>query len=180
MSAMTRRRSAIVRGAAGAASLRIGAGIARTDHGAACKSPGVEQREVHRRLALGQPLRHEAARRGRVLEAVAAEADGQEDSLDARRPADDRVIVGSEGPKPRPAAGDARALDDRQAANRLVDRLLALRAAHRDGHVVADVLDIAWAQQDLLHLLPEIEPARASVVSGTGPGSSGHGSVNNR
>ena len=59
------------------------------------------------------PLGDEAARRGRVLEAVPAPADGQEEALDARRPADDRVVVGCEGAEPCPPSGDARPLDHR-------------------------------------------------------------------
>src|SRR6185436_1758637 len=66
--------------------------------------PGrIEQREVHRRLTVHDPLRHHATGHGGMLEAVSAEADGEEESLHAGGGADDGVIVGSEGPQPRPA-----------------------------------------------------------------------------
>src|SRR5436853_7218845 len=95
----------------------------RRASGATSETRGIEDRHVHRRAAVEQPLGDEAARRRRMLEAVAAEADREEKALDARRPADDRVVVGGQRPKARPAAGDARALEDRQPMHRLLDRL---------------------------------------------------------
>src|SRR5689334_540017 len=51
--------------------------------------PGrVEQREVHRRLAVHDPLGDHAAGHGGMLEAVAAEADGEEEALHAGSGAD--------------------------------------------------------------------------------------------
>src|SRR6185436_1656846 len=123
----------------------------------AAESPGIEERQVHGRLAVEQPFRHVAAGRGRVLEAVAAEADRLEEAPDTRRPADDRVIVGRERPEPGPAAGDACVSDDRQALDRLLHGLLDLPGIHRHVEVLADVLDVARAQQHLLHFLPEVK-----------------------
>src|SRR5262245_31013214 len=80
------------------ASLGIRPGVAFGD-GSGPESRGIEQREVHRRSALGQPLGHEASRRRRMLKPVTAEAHGQEEALDTRSPPDDRVIVGCQRPQ---------------------------------------------------------------------------------
>src|SRR5206468_6210791 len=86
----------------------LGVGAVMTGAGrAARKARRIEQREIERRLAVHQPLRDVASGRGRVLEAVASEADGQEEPLDAGGPADDGVIVGRQRPEPGPATGDA-------------------------------------------------------------------------
>src|SRR5207244_8010767 len=77
------------------------------------EAAGIEEREVEGGLAVQEPLGDIPAGGGRVLEAVAAEADGEEEALDARRPADDRVVVGRQRPEARPAAGDPRVLEDR-------------------------------------------------------------------
>ena len=95
-----------------------------------------------------------------MLEAMAAEADRLEEAFDAGRPPDDRVIVGRERPEPGPAAGDARVTDDRHALDRLLHRVLDLAGVHRHVEVLADVLDVARAQENLLQLLPEVEAAR--------------------
>src|SRR5215831_10160801 len=110
MSATTTRRSPISSSDGGAASLGIGSGIARSGR-AACEPRRLEERQVHRWRAFSQPLGDEAARRRGVLKAVAAEADREEESFGARRPADDRVIVGRQRAQAGPAAGDARFLD---------------------------------------------------------------------
>src|SRR5439155_24322240 len=57
---------------------------------------GVEQGQIHRRLPVQDPLRHHAARHWGMLEAVAAEADGEEETLHAGRGAQDGVVVGGE------------------------------------------------------------------------------------
>src|SRR5213083_901608 len=124
------------------------------------EAAGIEEGEVEGGRAVDEPLGDIPAGGGRVLEAVAAEADGEEEALDARRPADDRVVVGRERPEARPAAGDPRVLEDRQAVDRLLHGVLDLRPVHRDVEVLADVFDVARAQQDLLHFFPEIEAAR--------------------
>src|SRR5262249_8527920 len=73
--------------------------------------PGrVEQREVHRGLPVHDPLGDHAAGHGRMLEAMAAEADGEEEALHAGGGADDGVIVGSQRPEACPAAGGLGAL----------------------------------------------------------------------
>src|SRR5439155_13457010 len=55
----------------------LGVGAVMTGAGrAARKARRIEQREIERRLAVHQPLRDVASGRGRVLEAVASEADG--------------------------------------------------------------------------------------------------------
>src|SRR6266550_1147030 len=104
-------------------SLGVGA-VALRATGATCEARGVEQREIEGWLAFHQPLGDVASRRRRVLEAVAAETDGEEEALDAGSPADDRVIIGRQRPEPGPAPGHARLLDDGQAMERLLDRLL--------------------------------------------------------
>src|SRR2546428_8580838 len=133
--------------------LRVGASVMLPST-APREAAGIEEREVEGGLAVQEPLGDIPAGGGRVLEAVAAEADGEEEALDARRPADDRVVVGRERPEARPAAGDPRALDDRQALDRLRHQLFDLAPVHRNVQIVADVLDIAGAQQHLLHLFP--------------------------
>src|SRR5207249_2470237 len=88
-----------------------------------CEALGREEREVEGGLTVQEPLGDVTAGGGRVLEAVTAETDGEEEARDARRPADNRVVVGRERPEARPAAGDPRALDDRQALDRLRHQL---------------------------------------------------------
>src|SRR3989441_6881862 len=127
-----------------------------------CEALGREEREIEGGLTVQEPLGDVTAGGGRVLEAVTAETDGEEEARDARRPADDRVVVGRERPEARPAAGDPRALDDRQALDRLRHQLFDLAPVHRNVQVVADVLDITGAQEHLLYLFPEIEAARRS------------------
>src|SRR5438132_2607023 len=141
----------------------------------AAESPGIEERQIQRRLAVEQPFRDVATGRGRVLEAVAAEPDRHEEALDARRPPDDRVIVGRERPEPGPAAGDASVADDGHALDRLLHRLLDLAGVHRYVEVLADVLDVARAQQNLLHLFPEVEAARDVGRERYRPGNRGEG-----
>src|SRR5262245_19244737 len=63
----------------------------------------IEDGHVDRRASVEQPLRHEPARGRRMLEAVATEADGEEEPFDARRPPDDRVLVGRERAQPGPS-----------------------------------------------------------------------------
>ncbi len=67
------------------------------------EAAGIEQREIHGRPAVDDPLGDQAAGGGRVLEAVPPPADGQEEALDARRPADDRVVVRRERAGDRPS-----------------------------------------------------------------------------
>src|SRR2546430_6559868 len=124
------------------------------------EAAGIEKGEVEGGRAVHEPLGDIPAGGGRMLEAVAAEADGEEEALDARRPAADGVIVGRERAESRPAAGDPRVGDDRQAVDRLLHRLLDLPPIHRDVEVLANVLDVTRAQEDLLHLFPEIEATR--------------------
>src|SRR5207247_6832282 len=114
------------------------------------ESRGIEQREIHRRLAVDDPVGDVAAGRRRVLEAVAAEADGEEEAFDAGRPADDRVVVGGERAQSRPAAGDLRRLEHGHAVHRLVHGLVETAPVHRHLEVRADVLDVAPGKQDLL------------------------------
>src|SRR2546428_11287152 len=139
--------------------LRVGASVMLPST-APREAAGIEEREVEGGLAVREPLGDIPAGGGRVLEAVAAEAEGEEDALDAGRPADDRVVVGRERPEARPAAGDPRVLEDRQAMDRLLHRVLDLPPVHRDVEVLADVFDVARAQQNLLHFFPEVEAAR--------------------
>src|SRR5437667_11717548 len=107
---------------------RRGRGSSRD--GATCEARGVEQREIEGGLAFHQPLGDVASRRRRVLEAVAAETDGEEEALDAGSPADDRVIIGRQRPEPGPAPGHARLLDDGEARERLLHRLLHSGPVH--------------------------------------------------
>ena len=118
-------------------SLRVGAGVVGSG-AAGGEAPGVEEREVHRRRAVEKPLRDQAAGGRRVLEAVAAEAHGQEEALDAGRRADDRVVVGGQRPEPGPAARDARALQDRQPVDGLRTTSSTIEV-HRRRQVVAHV-----------------------------------------
>src|SRR5580765_7973275 len=68
---------------------RLRAGLlARQQRRPAAEAGGVEEREVHGRPAVDDPLGDQAARRGRVLEAVPAPADGEKEALDPGRPAD--------------------------------------------------------------------------------------------
>src|SRR5947208_16441063 len=129
--------------------------------GAAGEAAGIEERQVERGLAVEQPLADVAAGGGRVLEAVTAEADGDEEAFHAGRPPDDRVVVGRQRPQARPAAGDPRLLDDRNAVQRLLHRLVDARAVDRHAEILADILDVAGREQELLHLLAEVEPAGA-------------------
>src|ERR1043166_3337358 len=128
--------------------------------GAPREAAGVEERQIERGLAVQQPLADVAAGGRRVLEAVAAEAHRDEEALDTRRPADDRVVVGRQGPQARPPAGEARLLPDLYAMQRLLPRLVDARAIDRHAEVLADVLDVARREQQLLHLLAEVEAAR--------------------
>src|SRR5207245_2657805 len=80
----------------------------------------------HRRRAVHDPVRDVSPGGGRVLEAVAAEAHGEEEALHAGCPADDGVVVGRERTQARPAAGDRRLLEDGHASDGLRDRLLDL------------------------------------------------------
>src|SRR5262249_34207092 len=105
MSARTTRTSASFTGSLGVGCFFVG------DAGPA-EPARVEQREIERRLAVEQPLGDVAAGRRRVLEAVAAEADGHEEALDTRSPPDDRVIVGRQRSQAGPAAGDSRVAHD--------------------------------------------------------------------
>src|SRR5262245_16428440 len=101
MSASSTRTSAIVR------SFGIRAFVMPT--AAARREPRrIEQRQIHRRLAVDDPVRDVTTSGGRVLEAVATEADGEEKAADAGRPADDRVVIGRQRTQARPAAGDRR------------------------------------------------------------------------
>src|SRR5438132_14108321 len=102
------------------------------------EAAGIEEGEVEGGPAVHEPLGDIPAGGGRVLEAVAAEADGEEEALDARRPADDGVVVGRERAESRPAAGDPRVGDDRQAVDRLLHRVLDLPPVDRDVEVLAD------------------------------------------
>src|SRR2546428_455740 len=97
--------------------LRVGASVMLPST-APREAAGIEEREVEGGLAVQEPLGDIPAGGGRVLEAVAAEADGEEEALDARRPADDRVVVGRQRPEARPAAGDPRVLHERQTGER--------------------------------------------------------------
>src|SRR2546428_9770615 len=101
MSARVTRTSAIFTGF-------LGVGGRFVDGCRTVEPARIEQRGVERRLAVEQPFGHVAAGGGRVLEAVAAESDGQEEALDARRPPDDGVVVRRERSEAGPAAGDAR------------------------------------------------------------------------
>src|SRR5215831_11232386 len=127
---------------------------------------GVEQREIHRGLAVHDPLGDHAAGHRGVLEAVAAESHGEEEPLHAGGRADDGVIVGSERPQTRPAAGDLRPLEQGEAVDGLGHRLVALAPVHGHLLVLSDVLDVAGAQQHLLHFLAEIEATRLIVGQG--------------
>src|SRR2546430_16076772 len=95
------------------------------------EAAGIEEREVEGGLAVQEPLGDIPAGGGRVLEAVAAEAAGEEEALDARRPADDRVVGGREPPEARPAAGHPRVLEDPQATGRLPHRRRAVPPRQR-------------------------------------------------
>src|ERR1700730_1818445 len=134
---------------------------------------GIEQREVHRGLAVHDPLGHHAAGHGGMLEAVAAEADSKEEPLHAGGGADDGVIVGRERPQPRPAARDFGALEQGQAMHGLGHGLVELAPVHRHLLVLADVLDVAGAQQHLLHLLAKVEAAGLIVGERHRPGQLG-------
>src|SRR5215470_15846458 len=132
--------------------------------------PGrVEQREVHRGFPVHDPLGDHTAGHGGMLEAMAAEADGEEEALHAGGGADDGVIVGSQRPESCPAAGDLGALEQRHAMNGLGHGLVELAPVHGHVLVLADILHIAWAQQHLLHLLAEVEAV--CLVVGEGHGS---------
>src|SRR5262249_14846442 len=168
MSARTTRTPAIFNASAGNASL--GVDLQLGSGGRAAESRGVEQRQIHGWRAVEQPLGDVATSRGRVLEAVAAESDRHEEALDARRPADDRMIVGRQRPEAGPAAGDARVADDRQSLDRLLHGFLDFSRIHRHVEILADVLDVARAQQHLLHFLPEVEPAGDVGRQRYGPG----------
>src|SRR5216110_1119311 len=124
------------------------------------EAAGIEEGEVEGGRAVDEPLGDIPAGGGRVLEAVAAEADGEEEALDARRPADDGVVVGRERAESRPAAGDPRVRDDRQAVDRLPHQLFYFPPIHRDVEVLANILDVTRAQEDLLHVFPEVEATR--------------------
>src|SRR5438445_319851 len=91
MSASRTRTSAIVR-SLDARSLGIGPLVVRL-RAALREAAGVEEREIHRRRAVHDPVRDVSPGGGRVLEAVAAEAHGEEEALHAGRPADDGVVV---------------------------------------------------------------------------------------
>src|SRR4029078_9837625 len=93
--------------------------------------------------------------------AVPAEATRDEEPPHAGRPADDGVIVRRERTQPGPAAGDARLLDDRDAVQRLLDGLADARAVHRHAEALADIFHVAGREQELLHLLAEVEAAGA-------------------
>src|SRR2546429_3067971 len=71
MSARETRTSAIVR------SLGIGSFVVRL-RAAGREAAGVEERQVHRRLAVDDPVGDVTSGGGRVLEAVPAEADGED------------------------------------------------------------------------------------------------------
>src|SRR5215470_6987994 len=96
-----------------------------------------------------------------MLEAMATEAGGEEEAVDPRRPADDGVLVGRQWAKTGPASADPRLVDDRQPMQSLFDRLAHARPVQWRRQIVADVLDVGGREQELLHLLPEIEAARA-------------------
>src|SRR5213594_2642120 len=115
MSASHTRTSAMVRSLGIGVSVpeprvRLGRGWPERG-GRGSEARGVEQREVHRRLAVNDPVGDVAAGRRRVLEAVTAEADGQEEAGDPRGPADDRVIVWRERTQTGPAARNLRRLE---------------------------------------------------------------------
>src|SRR5690242_2819172 len=93
MSASRTRMSAIVK-SLGIAKVVVGARAARRE------SARIEQREIHRRLAVHDPVCDVAAGGWRMLKAMAAEADREEEARHARRPPDDRVIVGREWAQP--------------------------------------------------------------------------------
>ena len=125
-----------------APSLGVGAaraGLAGQADPTVTEAAGVEEGEVHRRPAVDDPLRHQASRRGRVLEPVTAPADGEEEPLNTRRPAENRVVVRGEGPKPGPPSGDPRALDEGEAVDGLGDHVLHHPPVHRRRQVLAGI-----------------------------------------
>src|SRR5437879_6177692 len=79
-------------------SLGVGLALVRIagESGVLAEPGGIEQREVHRGLPVQDPLGHHAAGHGGVLEAVAAEADGEEETVHTWRGAEDGVVVGRE------------------------------------------------------------------------------------
>src|SRR5258705_1108097 len=149
-------------------SLGVGTALARPG-ASASEALRIERREVHGRLAVEEPLGDVAAGGRRMLEAVATEPDCQEEALEPR-PSDDRVLVGSEGTQPRPAARDPRLGDHRYAMDGLLHRVLDLAPIHRDVEVFADVLDVAGAHQHLLELFSEVEAAGDICSQRQGPG----------
>src|SRR5882724_11528363 len=134
---------------------------------------GIEQREVHRGFAVQYPLGHHAAGHGGMLEAVAAEADGEEEALHAGGGAKNGVVVGGERTQARPAARDLRALEHGQTMHGLGHGLVELAPVHGHDLVLADVLDVAGAQQHLFHLLAEVEAAGLIVGQRHGAGQLG-------
>src|SRR6516165_3721234 len=86
MSARITRTSAIFNASPGSASLGVDFELGSS--GRAAEARRIEQRQIHGRLAVEQPLGDVAAGGGGVLEAVTAEADRHEEALDAGRPAD--------------------------------------------------------------------------------------------
>src|SRR5439155_599637 len=81
---------------------------ARVPAPSCAEAAGIEEGDVEGGRAVDEPLGDIPAGGGRVLEAVAAEADGEEEALDARRPAKDGVVAGREPEESGPAAGDPR------------------------------------------------------------------------
>src|SRR2546430_9921221 len=79
-----------------------------------CEALGREEREVEGGLTVQEPLGDVTAGGGRVLEAVTAETDGEEEARDARRPADGRVVFVWERPTAHPSPRDTIALSERQ------------------------------------------------------------------
>src|SRR6266581_978604 len=80
--------------------------------------------DVDERARVREQLRHALACRGRVLEAVAAEADGEVEAVDARRPIENAVLVGGQRPEARPGVVDLGALEGGDALHGLGHGLL--------------------------------------------------------
>src|ERR1700694_3142866 len=103
-------------------------------------------RDVEAGGAGRQELRDHLAYGERVLEAVAAEADGEVEPVYPRRPVEDAAPIGSKRPQSRPRVADLGVLERRHAAHSLLDGLLQHAPVH--GRRVLRVRpDVAWAHQ---------------------------------
>src|SRR5262245_26524676 len=93
----------------------------------ATRCDGVKPREpveaqigdVGRAPTVQQQRGHHLPDRGRMLETVAAEADGEEEPVDPRSPVEDRASVRGERTEAGPSVAHLRAIQCRDAAHRL-------------------------------------------------------------